>query len=475
MICIEDPSLEMPIWTPLSPPLSDDDSRGSLKPDHLLGELYERLPIDQSILAKFSSSPSPDDDRSVEMPILRIPDKMPKLGGATTTNNNNNRRASPFRGRSAVQVRDKSVTETINSVARFPPPALSISVNSPKSLFELLSSKGRKESSRSYNPSIMGMDMKNYEVFPWNVIQDYALIRLQRPAVSVSRLVVRRRLMSAALLLPLARRLHLLARVPNVMAVNVQRRKSNAKLGLMDLPHTQVGKLVLKNISDRYKRDLNKTNTQRFRTISIMGASTFPESDSFTFTAGLLPTELIDDEPAEQQKDDVDINSEEMKETFFESLFIPVMTSSNLEEDGCQSDDDEDLESATVELQERMAATTQKMPTLRSTPSMDKLLFDNWLEEEKRNCQTKTDFRKMPCSNLPTEVSALPRPITIPSVRTTSSSSIPRQQQQQMMHRAQTLKVLCPGRMRIGNSRLRSLMGRAVPPSRIISTSVING
>ncbi|OUC46523.1 hypothetical protein D917_07659, partial [Trichinella nativa] len=75
MICIEDPSLEMPIWTPLSPPLSDDDSRGSLKPDHLLGELYERLPIDQSILAKFSSSSSPDDDRSVEMPILRIPDK----------------------------------------------------------------------------------------------------------------------------------------------------------------------------------------------------------------------------------------------------------------------------------------------------------------------------------------------------------------------------------------------------------------
>ncbi|XP_003367105.1 adherence factor [Trichinella spiralis] len=75
---------------------------------------------------------------------------------------------------------------------------------------------------------------------------------------------------------------------------------------------------------------------------------------------------------------------------------------------------------------------------------------------------------------MPTEVSALPRPITIPSVRTTSSSSIPRQQQQQMMHRAQTLKVLCPGRMRIGNSRLRSLMGRAVPPSRIISTSVIN-
>ncbi|OUC41890.1 hypothetical protein D917_10619, partial [Trichinella nativa] len=37
----------------------------------------------------------------------------------------------------------------------------------------------------------------------------------------------------------------------------------------------------------------------------------------------------------------------------------------------------------------------------------------------------------MPCSNLPTEVSALPRPTTIPSVRTTSSSSVPRQQQQQ--------------------------------------------
>ncbi|KRX77731.1 Helicase ssl-1, partial [Trichinella sp. T6] len=779
MICIEDPSLEMPIWTPLSPPLSDDDSRGSLKPDHLLGELYERLPIDQSILAKFPSSPSPDDDRSVEMPILRIPDKMPKLGGTTTTttNNNNNRRASPFRGRSAVQVRDKSVTETINSVARFPPPALSISVNSPKSLFELLSSKGRKESSRSYNPSIMGMDMKNYEVFPWNVIQDYALIRsllCGHCSLKSGNLPSRNQSLNWEYVSDFVRAHGSFYHSPRQcclryygwlhaqdektasanMAANNPTPTPNATATATGSVSLQTGgeasanvsgpspssgasssstgqgskrdgsecstkkqrktgthgstahsgKLVLKNISDRYKRDLNKTNTQRFRTISIMGASTFPESDSFTFTAGLLPTELIDDEPAEQQKDDVDINSEEMKETFFESLFIPVMTSSNLEEDGCQSDDDEDLESATVELQERMAATTQKMPTLRSTPSMDKLLFDNWLEEEKRNCQTKTDFRKevlpyfmtslhmfdtdsddetnnnddvddgngninrssffrtssrdssniinkgsesdediddekddddnntndgnvhpdvndehrrlqqqqqqkqqqqqqqqqqqkhlhehislkeiikqednryysgdfrpfspvllstnnnnkgdnsapplpdvvtvkvessplptvkvepvefppyrrytlpphfsanvtttattttfpttnpsvtisssphtrlasfihpimssrqltMPCSNLPTEVSALPRPTTIPSVRTTSSSSVPRQQQQQMMHRAQTLKVLCPGRMRIGNSRLRSLMGRAVPPSRIISTS----
>ncbi|KRX94754.1 Helicase domino, partial [Trichinella pseudospiralis] len=777
MICIEDPSLEMPIWTPLSPPLSDDDSPGSLKPDHLLGELYEWLPIDQSILAKFPSSPSPEDDRSVEMPILRTPDKAPKLGGAC----NNSRRTSPFRGRSAVQVREKSVTETINSVARFPPPALSISVNSPKSLFELLSNKGRKESSRSLNPSIMGLDMKNYEVFPWNVIQDYALIRsllTGHCSPKSGTLPSRNQSLNWEYVSDFVRAhggfyhsprqcclryygwLHAQdekAASANMAAHNPTPTPTATATGNISLQTSvetsanvsglssgtsfsstghgskrdgsecsttkkqrktgnhgstvQSGKLVLKNISDRYKRDLNKTNTQRFRTISIMGASMFVESDAFTCTAGLLPTEVIDDEPPEQQKEDFDMNSEEMKETFFEGLFIPVMTNSNLEEE-CQSDDDEDLESATVELQEMMTTTTQKMLPLRTTPSsMDKLLYDSWLEEEKRNCQTKTDFRKdvlpyfmtslrmfdtansddeanandvddgngnnsnnnnnnndgtsksnittkisdsnsinknskdfergnndekddgnsnakgrkahknvndeqkklpqqqqqqqqqkqerismkeiikqednpyysgdfrplspmlssnnnnghnsaplpevsvkvessspfptvkvepmefpyrytiphfntnmtttttttttttattkttttfvpttshsvsvsasphtrlasfihpimssrqltMPFSNSPTEVNALPKPSTIPSVRTTSSGSVPRQpQQQQMMHRTQTLKVLCPGRMRIGNSRLRSLMGRAVPPSRIISTS----
>ncbi|XP_003368300.1 conserved hypothetical protein, partial [Trichinella spiralis] len=146
--------------------------------------------------------------------------------------------------------------------------------------------------------------------------------------------------------------------------------------------------------------------------------------DEFS-AAGLLPTELIDDEPAEQQKDDVDINSEEMKETFFESLFIPVMTSSNLEEDGCQSDDDEDLESATVELQERMDSESDE--DIDDEKDDD----DNNTNDGNVHPDVNDEHRRCPVQICQLKSVHCPGRLLFHPSEPTSSSSIPRQQQQQ--------------------------------------------